>query len=103
MPRVLSVTTSRVRDGKWQEAMAVYGKLRNIIERLGGDARFLTQTYGAAPGTITTVVEFSDWADFGVFSDRAAKDKEFQSVVASLRADPISDFVARGVSTELEF
>ncbi len=101
MAAVLSVTTARIRDGKTPEAMAAYGKLKKILERLGGKVRVLSQGYGAAPLTITTVVEFAGWAEFGAFSAKAETDKELQALVTEIRAKPFSDITARGISTEL--
>ena len=101
MAKVLSVTTSRVHHGKWQEALAVHGKIKKCLNRLGGAARILTQMYGATPSTITTVVEFAGWAEFGAFSAKAESDSELQGLIASLRANPVSEIIQRSVSTEL--
>jgi hypothetical protein len=102
MATITSVTTARVRDGKMQEALAVYGKVKKGLERLGGKVRVLSQAFGAAPLTISIIVEHSSWAEFGAASAKAETDSELQALLASLRANPISDLVGRSVFTELD-
>jgi hypothetical protein len=102
MPAILSVTASRIRDGKLPRALETYGKLKKIIERLGGKARVVSQAYGAAPLTIAFIIESAGWTEFGVLSDKADKDSELQALLAEIRANPYSDIVARAVSTELD-
>ena len=102
MAAILSVTTTRVRDGKWEEALAAYGKLKEILQRLGGKTRIITQTSGASPGTVSVVVELASWTEFGAFGEKAEKDSEYQSLVAAIRANPFSDIVQRSISTELD-
>jgi len=101
MAAVLAVTTSRIRDGKFQEAVGNYGKLRKIIERAGGKFRVVTQMYGATPTTVTVIVETAGWTEFGALGAKLEADADYQGFIAAARANPWGDIVARGVSTEI--
>ncbi|HXQ47655.1 MAG TPA: hypothetical protein VN806_13620 [Caulobacteraceae bacterium] len=102
MAKILSVTTSRVRDGKQADYLAAMAKLKAFVEGNGATMRVLQQTYGGNPLTITTVIECPDWAAFGAFSAKLEKDSGVQALLAQLRANPVSDIIARGVSTEVD-
>ena len=102
MAAILSVTTTRVRDGKQADFLAAIGKVKKAFEGHGAKVRVLSQAYGVSPLTITTVVELASWEAFGAFSEKVEKDAAVQSLLAELRAHPISDITARSVSTELD-
>jgi len=101
MAAILSVTTSRVRDGKTAEYLAAIGKLKKLLEGHGGKVRLVNQAFGGNPLTYSTVVELGSWAEFGAFSEKVEKDSEIQSLLTEMRAHPVSDIIARGVSTEV--
>jgi len=101
MAAILAVTTIRVRDGKFEEALAGLGNLKKIIERAGGSYRLVTQMYGATPATVTSIVETAGWTEFGALGAKLEADADYQGFVAALRANPWADVVTRGVSTEL--
>ena len=88
MAAILSVTTSRVRDGGMPAYLAAVGKLKKMLERNGGKVRVVSQAYGGNPMTVSIIVEVASWAAFGAFSEKAEKDGELQALVAELRAHP---------------
>jgi len=102
MAAVLSVTTARPRDGKFQATLALYGRLKKEVERLGGKVRITQQLYGAAPGTVSFIVEVGSWAEFGALTEKGEKDAGYQAILAEARANPLTDIVQRFVSTEIE-
>ncbi|HXQ09724.1 MAG TPA: hypothetical protein VN805_01870 [Caulobacteraceae bacterium] len=102
MAAVLSVTTSRVRDGKLADYLAAIGKLKKMVEGHGGKVRVVSQAYGGNPLTVSVIIESASWTAFGALSEKLEKDAKVQALVADLRAKPVSDIIARGVSTELD-
>jgi hypothetical protein len=69
MAAVFGVTTTRVRDGKYQQALDRYRKLKGAIERHGGKFSVRTQIFGATPLALTTIVETKSWAAFGALQE----------------------------------
>jgi len=101
MTAIISVTTSRPRDGKFQEAMAAYAKAKAILERCGGKVRVVSQMFGTTPMTFSVIVESASWAEFGTLSAAVEADAEFQAFLAAARADPFGDIIQRSVFSEL--
>ena len=102
MAAVFAVTTSRVRDGKLNEILALYGRLKKAVERLGGKARVVQQLYGATPMTLSFTIETDGWAAFGALTEKLEGDAECQAILAEARANPRSDIIGRTVATELD-
>jgi hypothetical protein len=98
---VVSVTTARVRDGKLEEILTLYGRLKKTVERLGGKARVVQQVYGPLPLTLSFVVENESWAAYGTFVEKAEKDSEYQAILAEARANPRSDIIQRSIGNEV--
>jgi len=101
MPAVFSVTTTRVRDGKYQEALERYRRLKAVVERHGGTLSVRTQLYGATPLAITTIVEAKSWSAFGALSENLEKDSDYQDFLAQVRASPFGDIIQRSIVTEV--
>ena len=101
MAAVYSITTTHVRDGKYQDALERYRKLKGVIEKHGGTFHLRTQLYGATPLTLTTVVEVASWAKFGALNEQLGTDSDYQEFVASVRANPFGDIVQRAVLTDV--
>jgi hypothetical protein len=98
---VFSVTTTRVRDGKYQDALARYAKLKGVIERHGGRFHVRQQLFGANPLTLTTIVESAGWSEFGALFANLERDGDYQDFVASVRASPFGDIVQRNILTDV--
>jgi len=98
---VFSVTTTRVRDGKYQDALARYAKLKNVIERHGGTFRIRQQLFEANPLTLTTIVETPGWSEFGTLFAALEKDGEYQEFVAGVRTNPFGDLIQRNILTDV--
>ena len=94
---VFSVTTTRVRDGKYQDALARYTKLKGVIERHGGTFRVRQQLFGANPLSVTTIMEAASWPEFGALVADLEKDGEYQDFVAGVRANPFGDIIQRNI------
>ena len=102
MAAVISVTASRVRDGKLGEILALYGRLKKVVERLGAKARVVQQTAGATPGALSFIIETDGWVAYGAFIEKLESDAEYQAVLAEARANPRSDIIQRTIATELD-
>jgi len=101
MASIFAITTSRVRDGKFDEIVALYGRLKRLVERHGGKARVIQQTYGATPTTLSFVAETEGWAGFAALTEKLEADGEYQAVLAEARANPRSDIIQRSVGVEI--
>ena len=102
MAAVFGVTTTRVRDGKYEEALGRYRKLKGVIERHGGTFSVRTQLFGANPLAITTIIEAKSWSAFGALFESLQSDADYQDFVAQVRANPFGDIVQRNVVTEVD-
>jgi len=101
MATVYSVTTTRVRDGKYQEALSRYRNLKGAVERNGGAFHVRTQLYGTSPLTLTTIMEAESWPKFGALLDALEKDNTYQDFLAQVRSDPFGDIVQRNLLTDV--
>ena len=101
MPAISSVTTTRLRDGKYQEALDRYRKLKAVVERHGGTFSVRTQLYGGTPLAMTTIVGAASWSAFGALSESLENDSDFQDFVAGIRASPFGDVIQRNIVTEV--
>ena len=98
---VFSVTKTRVRDGKYQDALARYAKLKAVIERHGGTFRVRQQLFGANPLTLTTIIETAGWSEFGALFAGLENDAGYQEFVAGVRANPFGDLIQRNILTDV--
>jgi len=101
MAAVFGVTTVRVRDGKYQEALERYRKLKAVMERHGGKFSIRTQLFGATPLALTTIVEAKSWAAFGALFESLESDSDYQDFIAQIRSNPFGDVIQRNVVTEV--
>lgn len=85
---VVQSVTGRVKPGRSEEHLALSGEAVKLFERLGaGYPRLSFPVAGEAPGVFTFSTEYPNAEAWGEFSDRLAKDVEFQAFVVRASGD----------------
>jgi len=101
---VLQTSVWKVRPGKTQNFLENVATGRKILEKLGGQTRFINLMIGSNAPAFVVIVESKDWNAYGGLQSKLQTDSEWQAFLTRVAAndrDPAADLVGTGLASDV--
>jgi len=100
---VLQTSVWKARPGKTQNFLENAATARKILERLGGQTRFINQVIGTNAPAFILVLESKDWNAYGALQSKLQTDSEWQQFVTRVfnERDLAADLVGTGLAVDV--